>query len=138
MFLVPALNEEVTIGDSVRRLLDVEVPNKIVLVIDDGSEDGTADVLAAIEAPELEVLRRVAPDARNGKAAALNAGWTHLEAVLARRFAGWTRDRIVVAIVDADGRLDPGLRHGMSPHTSATPRSAGSRSWSASTTADRC
>ena len=107
VFFVPALNEEVTIGDSVRRLLAVEVPHKVVLVIDDGSDDRTAEVLAAIESPELEILHRVVPEARNGKAAALNAGWAHLGAVLARRFPDWTPDRVVIAVVDADGRLDP-------------------------------
>jgi cellulose synthase/poly-beta-1,6-N-acetylglucosamine synthase-like glycosyltransferase len=106
-FLVPALNEEMTIGDSVRRLLAVELAHKVVLVIDDGSDDRTAEVLAAIESPDVEILRRVPPDARSGKAAALNAGWVHLDAVLARRFPDWTRDRVVVVVVDADGRLDP-------------------------------
>jgi cellulose synthase/poly-beta-1,6-N-acetylglucosamine synthase-like glycosyltransferase len=107
VFLVPALNEAVTIGDSVRRLLDVDVAHKLVLVIDDGSDDGTADVLAAVGSPDVEVLRRVLPEARHGKAAALNAGWARLDAVLAERFDGWSRDRIVAVVVDADGRLDP-------------------------------
>ena len=108
VFLVPALNEEVTIADSVSRLLAVEAPNKVVLVVDDGSTDGTAEALAGIESPDLEVLRRVPPDAQAGKAAALNAGWAHVATVLAApRFARWTRDRVVVVIVDADGRLDP-------------------------------
>jgi cellulose synthase/poly-beta-1,6-N-acetylglucosamine synthase-like glycosyltransferase len=107
VFLVPALNEEVTIGDSVRRLLGVDVTHKLVLVIDDGSDDGTADVLAAMDCPDVEVLRRVSPEARLGKAAALNAGWSRLDAVLAERFAEWSRDRIVAVVVDADGRLDP-------------------------------
>ena len=47
VFMVPAMNEEVTIGDSVRRLLEVECANRVLLVIDDGSEDGTPGVLAA-------------------------------------------------------------------------------------------
>jgi cellulose synthase/poly-beta-1,6-N-acetylglucosamine synthase-like glycosyltransferase len=108
MFLVPALNEEVTIADSVDRLLAVEAGNRAVLVIDDGSTDGTGAVLAGIDHPDLAVLHRVPPDARKGKAAALNAAWRHLEQLLsAGRWAGWPRDRVVVVVVDADGRLDP-------------------------------
>ena len=49
MFLVPALNEEVTIADSVDRLLTVEAEQRAILVIDDGSTDGTGAVLAGIE-----------------------------------------------------------------------------------------
>jgi len=108
VFLVPALDEAVTIRDSVERLLAVEASNKIVLVIDDGSTDGTASVLAAIDSMELEVLHRVAPDARKGKAAALNAAWRRLEPLLTSgRWAGWPRERVIVCVVDADGRLDP-------------------------------
>jgi len=108
VFLVPALNEGVTIGDSVARLVEVEAANKIVLVIDDGSTDDTAAVLARIDAPDLEVVRRVAPDAQLGKAAALNDAWQQLERMLeSDRWAGWSRDRVVVCVVDADGRLDP-------------------------------
>ena len=51
VFLVPALNEEVTIADSVDRLLAVEAKNRAILVIDDGSTDGTGDVLARDRAP---------------------------------------------------------------------------------------
>jgi 1,2-diacylglycerol 3-beta-glucosyltransferase len=108
VFLVPALNEEVTIADSVRRLLAVEAANKAIVVIDDGSSDGTASVLAELESDELTVLRRTLPDARKGKAAALNAAWRRLDATLAAgRWAGWRREQVVVVVVDADGRLDP-------------------------------
>ena len=108
VFLVPALNEEVTIADSVDRLLTVEAKNRAILVIDDGSTDRTGAVLAGIDHPDLAVLRRVPPDARKGKAAALNAAWRHLDQLLSSgRWAGWPRDRVVVVVVDADGRLDP-------------------------------
>ena len=68
IFLVPALDEATTIADSVARLLAVEAKDKVVLVIDDGSTDETAAVLAGIDAPELEVLTRTPPDARRGRA----------------------------------------------------------------------
>ncbi len=108
VFLVPALNEEVTIADSVDRLLAVEATNRAILVIDDGSTDGTGEVLRGIEHPDLQVLTRKPPEATKGKAAALNAAWRYLDTVLAvGRWAGWLRDRVVVVVVDADGRLDP-------------------------------
>ena len=117
VFLVPALDEAVTISDSVGRLLAVEARNKVIFVIDDGSTDGTADVLATIDSPELEVIRRTPPDARRGKAAALNAAWRRLDALLATgRWAAWPRDRVIVCVVDADGRLDPRAPPFVAPH----------------------
>lgn len=108
VFVVPALNEERTIADSVRRLFAVQAENAAIAVIDDGSTDGTARVLSALSDPRLEVLTRVPPEARTGKAAALNAAWRHLDAMLSSdRYASWPRDRVIVVVVDADGRLDP-------------------------------
>lgn len=109
IFLVPALNEEVTIADSVSRLREVQARNRTIMVIDDGSTDRTPDVLAEIGGPDLEVMRRDLPNAQLGKAAALNAAWRHIrDDVLARpEFAGVTEDKVILVIVDADGRLDP-------------------------------
>ncbi len=103
IFLVPALNEEVTIADSVSRLLALPVPDRRVIVIDDGSDDGTPDVLAGIDHPDLRVIRRDLPDARRGKAAALNQAYR----LLAENPEELDRDRAIIAVVDADGRLGP-------------------------------
>jgi 1,2-diacylglycerol 3-beta-glucosyltransferase len=125
VFLVPALNEEVTIGDSVERLLAVEATNKAIVVIDDGSSDGTAEVLALRTEPEIAVLTRRPPEARTGKATALNAAWRHLDSVLTTgRWADWPRERVIVVVVDADGRLDPGAPAHVAPHF-ADPRVGG-------------
>jgi 1,2-diacylglycerol 3-beta-glucosyltransferase len=99
VFLVPAMNEEVVIADSVRRLIELPVARKRILVIDDGSEDRTPEIIARIEHPDLFILRRDKPDAQRGKAAGLNYAY--------RALRDWgERDRTIITIVDADGRLD--------------------------------
>ncbi len=101
VFLVPAMNEEVTIRDSVERLLSLPLRCKRILVIDDGSEDATPEILAAIDHPDLIRLRRDPPDAQKGKAAALNHAYRSLDLL------DPPRESVVVTIVDADGRLGP-------------------------------
>lgn len=101
VFLVPALNEALTIRDSVGRLLEMPVANRHIVVVDDGSDDGTDELLAGMSAPGLHTLRRDPPDARQGKAAALNYAYRSLDSLL-----GYVdRDRAIVVVVDADGRL---------------------------------
>jgi 1,2-diacylglycerol 3-beta-glucosyltransferase len=41
VFLVPAMNEEVVIADSIARLIEVPVARKRIVVIDDASDDRT-------------------------------------------------------------------------------------------------
>ena len=108
-FVVPALNEEVTIADAVQRLLEVQVTNKVILVVDDGSDDRTGEILAGIDAPEVTVLTRAAPHARQGKSEALDDAWRYLHRVVlgSGAYRGWDPSRVIVTIVDADGRLDP-------------------------------
>jgi 1,2-diacylglycerol 3-beta-glucosyltransferase len=109
VFLVPAMNEEVVIADSVERLLSLPVARKRVVVIDDASDDRTPQILAAIDHPDLFVLRRDKPDAQKGKAAGLNYAYRAL-----RDYRG--RAETIVVIVDADGRLDAEAPHYASGH----------------------
>jgi biofilm PGA synthesis N-glycosyltransferase PgaC len=91
--LIPAYNEEAVIGTSVRAALASEYPRLEVLVLDDGSTDGTE--AAAIEAAGGDERCRVIRDPVNrGKAERLNAG-----------FAAAAHEYVVVT--DADGHLLP-------------------------------
>src|SRR2546421_10011464 len=74
--VVPCLNEERVVGRTVRSALALAAPRARtrVLVVDDGSDDGTPDVLAAINSPRLHVLRRGPPEAPRGESAAPHAG----------------------------------------------------------------
>ncbi|MGZ5324632.1 MAG: glycosyltransferase family 2 protein [Solirubrobacterales bacterium] len=103
VFIVPAMNEEVTIRDSVERLIDVKVSSKRILVIDDASEDATPEILRSMRHPDLFVIRRERPNAQKGKAAGLNHAYRALELM----HGDGDRSRVIVCIVDADGRLDP-------------------------------
>jgi glycosyltransferase involved in cell wall biosynthesis len=68
--LVPTYDRAGYLGASLRSVLDQTFSDLEVVVVDDGSTDGTADVLARIADPRLRVVRQ--PHA--GCAAALNGG----------------------------------------------------------------
>ena len=104
VFLVPCLDEERVIGQTVERLLALEGPSRSVLVIDDGSSDATAEIVESFWHPDVHVLRRFLPEARQGKGEALNAGVRHLQ--MSGILASWAAEDVVVCVVDADGRLD--------------------------------
>lgn len=103
IFLVPALNEEVTIRDSVERLEEIPLERKRIVVINDGSDDGTGEVLATLGSPHLHVIERRLPVARQGKAAALNYAFAEVR----RWWPELDPDRTIICVVDADGRIGP-------------------------------
>jgi cellulose synthase/poly-beta-1,6-N-acetylglucosamine synthase-like glycosyltransferase/peptidoglycan/xylan/chitin deacetylase (PgdA/CDA1 family) len=67
--IVPAFNESAGIEAAVRSLLASDHPVEII-VVDDGSTDGTADLVESLNLPAVRVIRQ--PNA--GKPAALNTG----------------------------------------------------------------
>ncbi len=89
--IVPAYNEAVGIEAAVRSIAASEWPDVEVLVVDDGSEDGTADIVEALRIDGVRVLRKP----NGGKASALNLG-----------IHSATHD--VVVMVDGDTILEPG------------------------------
>lgn len=120
--LVPCLNEELVIGRTIDRLLSQESAHRFaVLVIDDGSTDGTAEVVESYDSDRVWLHRRALPDARQGKGEALNSAYRFLRAKVLE--LGVSPDDVVIGVLDADGRLEPGAIDIIAPHF-ADPRRA--------------
>jgi glycosyltransferase involved in cell wall biosynthesis len=88
--IIPSYNEAATLGKVVANVRALHGPLEII-VVDDGSTDGTREVLAGLAGPDLTLV--LLPENR-GKGAALRAG--------IERATGE-----VVAIQDADLELEP-------------------------------
>jgi cellulose synthase/poly-beta-1,6-N-acetylglucosamine synthase-like glycosyltransferase len=112
VFLVPAHNEELVIASTLESLVALDYERYCVIVVDDGSTDGTADRARAFEATGRVLVERRPPElAGQGKGAVLNHGYRLLHELLERDHplvAGFDAEEIVVGVVDADGRLEPG------------------------------
>jgi glycosyltransferase involved in cell wall biosynthesis len=92
--VMPAYNESATIRDIVKAVLRCPVASRELIVVDDGSSDGTRAILAE-EMAELEGVRVVLHERNRGKGAALRTGFRE------------ARGEYVV-IQDADLEYDPG------------------------------
>jgi cellulose synthase/poly-beta-1,6-N-acetylglucosamine synthase-like glycosyltransferase len=68
--IVPAYNEEANIAATVRSLFDSDYPAVEIIVVDDGSTDDTAAIVASLNLPGVRLVRQ----ANAGKTAALNTG----------------------------------------------------------------
>jgi len=109
--IIPAYNEEKVIEHTVRSVLDSDYPRISTIVVDDGSKDGTADVVRQKFREEIRTGRVALLTKQNaGKAEALN---------YALKF---TTDEIYVGI-DADTVIAPNAISMLVPHF-ADPRVA--------------
>jgi len=91
--VVPVFNEARTVADVIERLIAIDLPApREILVVNDGSTDGTRDVLDRIaQRPELRIIHA---EKNGGKGSAIRIGYGHATGT-------------IVAIQDADLELDP-------------------------------
>jgi glycosyltransferase involved in cell wall biosynthesis len=94
--LMPVYNERSTVEEIVKRVLAVDL-DKELIVVDDGSTDGTRDILRAAIEP-LPNVRVIYHDRNRGKGAAIRTGKAHI-----------TGD--IAIIQDADLEYDPNDYH---------------------------
>jgi glycosyltransferase involved in cell wall biosynthesis len=90
--VMPVFNEEATIGEILRRVIDVGVADEII-VVDDGSVDGTRAILQELVQSQ-DSMRLILHESNQGKGAAVRTG---VQAA--------TKD--LVLIQDADLEYDP-------------------------------
>jgi glycosyltransferase involved in cell wall biosynthesis len=75
--VVPVFNERNTLVEILRRMRAVELPDGVereIIVVDDGSNDGTRDVLRQLGDSTVRVVMH---DVNRGKGAALRTGFAH-------------------------------------------------------------
>lgn len=121
VLVVPARDEELVIGVTVRRLLDLRCERMLVLVVNDGSSDGTSAAAraAADGDPRLVVIDRPPEIAGIGKGDVLNHAYrATLEMIWNKdaRLGGAGTSEVVLGVVDADGWLQPNVLHAVAPY----------------------
>ena len=95
--VIPAYNERATVEELLRRVAAAPLPPGAgleMIVVDDGSQDGTRDLLAELERRADPPFRLILHEVNQGKGAAIRTG-----------FAAATGD--VVLVQDADLEYDP-------------------------------
>jgi len=122
VLVIPAHNEEAVIGQTLNTVEALDYPDRLALVMDDGSTDATAAVASMFTwLGRVEVVSRGPEVAGQGKGAVLNHAFALVSRMVAerdRRLSGRSPDEVVVGVMDADGQLEADALAKVAPYFS--------------------
>ena len=101
--MIPCMNEEVVIGNTLTSILESDYEKLHIIVIDDASEDNTAQEVRKFDDPRVRLIQRKKPQAQQGKGEALNYVYDIIKAELVEEQKSF--DDVLIAIIDADTLL---------------------------------
>lgn len=119
--VVPAYNEELGIEGVVQRLSELDLKRPVeLLVVNDGSKDGTAEILKRLEA-KFEILRVITHPSNRGYGASLLTGFAnvrHKVVIITDADGTYPEDRIVDLLdrIDDGAEMAVGARRGADVH----------------------
>jgi cellulose synthase/poly-beta-1,6-N-acetylglucosamine synthase-like glycosyltransferase len=121
VIVTPAHNEELVIGETVRRLLTLDAEHYLAVVMNDGSRDRTSEVAreAGDGDPRLIVVDRPHEIAGQGKGEVLNHAYRLLVQMVEEddpRLRGASTEQIVMGVLDADGWLRQDCLSAVAPY----------------------
>lgn len=108
--VIPARNEEAVIGRTLDVLAGSRYPNLVALVMNDGSEDATSQIVRSQPADrDFHVVDRSQAEAGQGKGAVLNHAFRLVRETFHTdhdTLGGRSSDEVILCVMDADGLLD--------------------------------
>lgn len=102
--LIPCLNEDLVIYNTLSSLLANDYQKLHVYVIDDASSDNTLFEIARSRDIRKHVLKRRKPNAQTGKGEALN--WAYYQLLTVINDQRLNHDQVLITIIDADTEID--------------------------------
>lgn len=121
VIVVPCLNEELVLARTIDHLMSLPEPWPLILVINDDSDDHTRDIALSYPRDRVMLVDHPHAEARQGKGKALNYAFKCL--LKSDLVSNYSTYRVVMGVLDADGRAEPGLIEGIAPYFS-DPRAA--------------
>ncbi len=101
IILIPCLNEEKVIGNTLKQLLEMQM-EKHIIVIDDASIDNTVSTVENISGP-ITIIKRKKPNAQIGKGSALNSAVPTIKSIIKQ--SSFDQAHSIIGVMDADGVL---------------------------------
>lgn len=101
--MIPCMNEEIVIANTLDSLLASEYERLNLVVIDDASIDRTAEIVRGYNDSRLRLIKRVKPEAQLGKGEALNYVYQILQTEIHERKLD--PNDVLITIIDADTNI---------------------------------